>query len=224
MNLSEAAKQPTSNDVRTKGLWNYGEYDSYFSKNGIAPKSILEVSVYKGESTKVFATCFPDAKTVAIDLTLQNIDFSAYLNVKYLECDQTDKERLESIIHGEFPEGLDFILDDASHLGAYSALTFNITFPFLRGGSVYIVDDWGTGYWDNGHDGGRYQKYPLNFHDDHYPRRIPGHEFDMVGFVKSPVDLMHESAIKPTQSDLPLHRTRINSLRFSEGNCGALKA
>ena len=81
--------------------------------------------------------------------------------------------------------------------------------------------------WDEGlyFDGSRYQPYPLSpMIDGQPPKRLPSHDFGMVGFVKSLVDYVHESAIRRRQADPPARKSRLKSLRFFEGVCAAAKA
>ena len=99
MDLHRIAKDFVSNDPATKSLRCYAEYDGYFARHLPDPRTILEVGVHKGESTKVFSRAFPQAKIVAIDLAAPGIDFSDFPNVTYLQCDQTDTDRLESSSH-----------------------------------------------------------------------------------------------------------------------------
>ena len=223
MLLSQFAKSFTSADPATKPFYYYQIYDEYFQKNKFVPTSILEIGVFNGESTKVFSRCFPEAKIVALDLELKEIDFSDYPNVKYVQANQTDKNRLEELAGTEFPEGIDMILDDASHIGSFSAITMRILFPYLKSNGTYVIEDWGTGYWDSWVDGSRFQEYPLNFHDGNVPKRLPSHDYGMVGFVKSLVDLTHESAIRAGLHDTPKHVSRLKSVEFFEGLCFARK-
>jgi hypothetical protein len=222
--LYDTAKNFISSDPDTKSLTNYVSYDNYFHKNNFSPSAILEMGVYKGESTKVLSKAFPRSKILALDLEIRDIDFSSYENVKYVQANQTDRATLDRLVASEFPEGIDFILEDASHVGAFSKLTFDILFPFLKSNGVYVIEDWGTGYWDTWSDGGRFQEYPLNFFDGNPPKRLPSHDFGMVGFVKSLVDMTHEWAIKANPQDVSKHMTRLKSLEFTEGICFAMKA
>ena len=54
--------------------------------------------------------------------------------------------------------GLDIIIDDASHLYKKSRASFDILFEnHLKSGGMYIIEDWGCGYWPkwpNGHRDG----------------------------------------------------------------------
>jgi hypothetical protein len=222
--LADFAKKFTSWHAATKPICYYEKYDEFFREHSIVPKNILEIGVLEGESTKIFSACYPHAKLVGIDLTLREIDFSGYPNVTYLKCDQTDQAGLSSIIERHFPEGVDLVIDDASHIGFSSSITFETVFPYLNSEGLYIIEDWGTGYWDDWPDGGRYQQFPLSLHENSIPRRIPSHDFGMVGFVKSLVDYTHESAIKPRQRDPGSNTARLKLLQFSEGVCFAIKA
>jgi hypothetical protein len=222
--LTSVAQRLYSGDVATKPLYYYENFDRFFSENSFVPKAILEVGVYKGESTKVLATAYPEAKIVAGDIELQDIDFSSFPNVSYVKLDQSDPAELQDVIQNEFPDGIDLVIEDASHIGALSHITFHAVFPFLKKNGIYIIEDWGTGYWDRWSDGGRFQSFPLAFYDGTLPRRIPSHDFGMVGFVKSLVDLTHEGAIGNHQGSACEGKSRVRRLEFGEGFCIVLKA
>jgi len=217
--LAEFAKSFISSDPVTKALSYYELYDEYFHKNDFVPKSILEIGVYKGESTKVFSRVFPNSKIVAVDLNIQEIDFSDFPNVTYLQVDQTDEQRLVQLIKKQFPDGIDLVIEDASHLGAFSYITFFVVFPFVTERGVYIIEDWGTGYWEDWPDGEKF--HSLDFR---HSKRLKSHDYGMVGFVKCLVDLTHETAIRRRQNDSPKYRSRLESLEFREGMCIARKA
>jgi hypothetical protein len=223
--LFDVASRTFSGDVGTKNPSYYCRYDRFFRNNNFTPTGILEIGVHQGESTKVFSRVYPDARIVALDLKrYDHVDFSDCRNVTYVGADQTDRQRLEEVIRDEFPNGFDLVVDDASHIGAFSHTTFHTVFPQLKPGGVYIVEDWGTGYFDDFFDGSRFQEYPLSYHDGNVPKRLPSHDFGMVGFVKSLVDLTSEPDIRNKMSDAPKHESRIEKLEFSAAVCIALKA
>jgi cephalosporin hydroxylase len=43
----------------------------------------------------------------------------------------------------------DLIVDDGSHIYNHQILTFNVLFPFLKKGHIYVVEDVCTSYWPN---------------------------------------------------------------------------
>ena len=188
VSLHDIAKENYSNDPVTKPLRYYEIFEQSLSEEGMSPRCILEIGVYQGESTKALSRRFPDALIVALDLNLRDIDFSGCGNVRYLQCDQADGTRLKSICEEYFPDGLDLVIEDASHIGHLSRLTFDSVFPHLRHGGLYIVEDWGTGYWDTWIDGRAYADRKLPGSTRRIARRVPSHDFGMVGFVKSLVD------------------------------------
>ena len=188
VSLHDIAKENYSNDPVTKPLRYYEIFEQALSEEGLSPRFILEIGVYQGESTKALARRFPDAHIVALDLNLRDIDFSGFGNVRYLQCDQADGARLRSICEEHFPGGVDLVIEDASHIGHLSRLTFDFVLPHLRAGGLYIIEDWGTGYWDTWIDGGIYADRNVPATTSRIVRRVPSHDYGMVGFVKSLVD------------------------------------
>lgn len=186
--LYEIASAIPSDDPVTKPLRYYEIYDRVLREEGLDPLNILEIGVHRGHSTQVLAERFPDAKIVALDVTLQAIDFSRHSNVNYLQCDQTDAVGLRSICSQYFPRGIDLVIEDASHIGQFSALTFHCLFPYLNSRGIYIIEDWGTGYWDSWVDGTRFGGFQPPRRPAGFRKAQRSHDSGMVGFVKSLVD------------------------------------
>ncbi|MDP1613827.1 MAG: hypothetical protein Q8M11_22420 [Sulfuritalea sp.] len=220
ISLYNIAKEDYSHDPVTKPLRYYEIFEQALHEEGLSPKFILEIGVYQGESTKALAKRFPAAHIVAVDLKLRDIDFSAYQNVHYLQCDQTDGAKLRSICEDYFPNGLDLVIEDASHIGHLSRLTFNFIFPHVSSGGLYIIEDWGTGYWDTWIDGGRFSDCKVPVAADRITRTIPSHNLGMVGFVKSLVDY---TATDDIGSDRAVARTRLSRLGLAAGRVSALR-
>jgi hypothetical protein len=52
------------------------------------------------------------------------------------------------------PEGFDIIIDDASHFGDLTKIAFWHLFDnHLKPSRLYVIEDWGTGYWSDWTDG-----------------------------------------------------------------------
>jgi len=217
--LYDFAKTFCSNDAGTKPAFYYRKYDEIFGSRRFAPSAIVELGVHRGESTKVFATVYPNAKIIGIDLYLKEIDITGYPNLSYVQIDQTDSNALRALVDANFPSGLDLVIDDASHIGAFSYETFNILFPMLKSGGLYIIEDWGTGYWADWPDGASY-RVPSISSDK---RRLPSHDFGMVGFVKTLIDLVGHGDISHSAPEIDL-ALRLKSLDISAGVCIVEKA
>lgn len=67
---------------------------------------------------------------------------------------QQDTALLDRIARENAPHGFDIIIDDCAHIGVFSRVSFWHLFEHhLRPGGIYIIEDWGTGYWRDWVDG-----------------------------------------------------------------------
>jgi hypothetical protein len=182
-------------DATSKQLHFYDYYESYFAPLRDAPVTLLEVGVHKGGSTRALASYFRRGTIVAIDIQDYGLDWSGFPNIVFARCDQRSKEQLDQVCAAHAPDGIDIVIDDASHYGAWSLATHKILYPKLKPGGLYAVEDWATGYWDDWPDGSRFQEYEPVSHGGHIERRLPSHDGGMVGFIKRLVDEIPRIAI-----------------------------
>lgn len=250
MSLSTAARSISSGHPATKPLDYYARYDDFLSHHRLRPRNILEIGTFEGESAKILALAFPDSRIVTVDLKKREIDFSAFPGIHYEIADQGDPESLRALVDRHFKDGIDLVIEDASHIGQLSKTTFQTLFPAVVPGGAYFVEDWGTGYWDSAIDGRSVDERQLILHGA--PRqvgaassrhqwhrrlvrragrffgikhtRLPTHDHGMVGFVKSLVDLTHEDAIRTSPAAPQKYSPRLRVLEFGRGVCMALKA
>lgn len=112
------------------------------------PKNILELGLFQGGSIVFFEKLFEPERVVGIELSktpipaLERYIARGSIIRPYYGVSQADRPRLEEIIRSEFPEGLDLVVDDASHIYDLSKTSFEICFPFLRPGGHYVLEDW----------------------------------------------------------------------------------
>jgi len=221
--LSDVASRLHRPRSGAKPLEYYEKYEKFLERIQLTPRNILEIGVYEGESMRIFAEAYPDSLIVGVDISLMP-NLPIYPNVVYRQLSQTDSSGLKEMVLECFPRGVDLVIDDASHIGSSSKIAFETLFPLLRSGGAYFIEDWGTGYWESWPDGSRYFEPRVIAKERESWTRIESCDFGMVGFVKSLVDLTHESAIRRRLEDIPTRRSRISSLEFSEGVVMALKA
>jgi Methyltransferase domain len=128
------------------------ELDRFFTASRTVVKTIFELGIWDGGSTAFWFEYFRPDKLIAIDY-LDRVDdpaFQAYvedqnLSTKlktYWRTDQSDRERLRSIVADEFSTPLDLVIDDASHELHATRASFETLFPLLRPGGMYLVEDW----------------------------------------------------------------------------------
>lgn len=105
---------------------------------------------------------------------------------------------------GSAPAGFD-IIDDASHVGALTRVTFWHLFErHLEPGGIYVIEDWGTGYWPDWEDGSLL-------------REGEPHQAGMVGFIKELVDEQARGDHRRTMKSGPTgHRSRFESVLVTD--------
>jgi len=189
-------------DAAAKPLKIYAIYDRYFGEFAERSVTLLELGVHTGESLKVWASYFPRGTIIGVDI-MNRADFSGYPNIIFECADQTDPDRLKEICLAHAAGGLDIVVDDASHIRLNSAASYAALFPYLNPGGLYIIEDWGTGYFDDWPDGSHFQKFRSEAVNGQIANRIPSHDFAMVGFVKSLVDEVAGDHVKPMLSAVP---------------------
>jgi SAM-dependent methyltransferase len=192
----------------------YDIYDQYLAELADQPVTLLELGTYTGESLKTFATYFSKGQVIGIDIADHGADFSGFSNLTFHICDQRDAGKLSDICAAAAPDGLDIIIDDASHYGIWSLMSYNALFDRLKPGGLYFVEDWGTGYWDDWPDGSRFQRFSVDATEKKIGKRIPSHDFGMVGFVKYLVDEVATSHMRPNRLTPSARPERAHSLHI----------
>jgi hypothetical protein len=187
---------------------------------------LLELGVYQGGSLLLWRDYFPQGTIVGIDIRLPP-EFRPPERVHVYQGSQADPEFLSRVAQEVAPDGFDIIIDDASHVGELTKLAFWHLFDHhLKPHGLYVIEDWGTGYWDDWPDG-----KSLNLKSYLRPGRRPDslsakiarklhrktpmrcHSYGMVGFIKQLVDEQGAyDATRQKASDRPGRRSKFESL------------
>jgi hypothetical protein len=166
--------------------------------------TLLEIGIYHGGSLLLWRDYFPRGIIVGIDREPPR-DFRTPDRVRVFQGDQADRAFLTRVAAESAPQGFDIIIDDASHIGELTKISFWHLFDrHLKPGGLYVIEDWGTGYWSDWPDGRglNLEKYEPHRSGRGSIRRlfgeaarrmglkIPlrGHNHGMVGFVKQLID------------------------------------
>ena len=120
-------------------------------------RKIFEMGILHGGSVVLYDLIFRPERIVAVDHSSGRVQpLDSYIRrcnksntVKpYYGVSQDDREKLGYLLDGEFPKrDIDLIIDDASHLYPQTRDAFNICFPYLGEGGLYIIEDWGWAHW-----------------------------------------------------------------------------
>ena len=115
------------------------------------PRRIVELGVKEGGSTALLALAAQPELLLAADLSPTapeallrfaerwgaNTLFTAF------GLDQADGVALAAFVDSHLSgEGIDLVVDDASHLVGPTTASFEVLFPRLRSGGLYVIEDW----------------------------------------------------------------------------------
>lgn len=220
------SKDKFDTDKSSNYLQNYENYFSRFKNKRI---NLLELGVYRGGSLLMWSKYFKKGNIVGVDIN--NVDIKLPKNVHMEVGDQRDEAFLDKICEKYTDEGFDIIIDDASHYGNFTEASFLICFnKMLKSGGIYVIEDWGTGYWEDWPDGKafrssnkhliyRLRRQYIQNKEYESPKRIhyEGHDTGMVGFVKQLVDEVSLEDIKHSNSELKDFTTDVLGVFYSTG-------
>jgi 23S rRNA U2552 (ribose-2'-O)-methylase RlmE/FtsJ len=159
---------------------------------------LLELGIHRGGSLHLWRDYFPRGEITGVDIELPT-GFIPGERVQMFQGDQADVAFLSTLAQQAAPDGFDVIIDDASHIAAMTERAFWFLFDHhLRPGGLYVIEDWGTGYWADWPDGqaitpfadvrGRLmRRIPQRF-SGRLGIPFPSHDYGTVGFIKQLVD------------------------------------
>lgn len=240
----------TDKKIHTHYLANY---ERLFGPWSDKPVCLLELGVKDGGSLQMWRDYFPDGTIAGLDIDAVSIDDPTG-RIRVYQGEQQDRDLLDRIADECAPGGFDLIIDDASHVGAPSRVSFWHLFEHhLVDGGVYVLEDWGAGYWPSCPDGAylrprdssRYARM-LRAIDDALdrksltrnqrrvarrlrreltPKRIRSHDYGMVGLLKEIVDEVGMGdATAPGYGIVPSRPSLISSLEILHGQAFVHKA
>jgi SAM-dependent methyltransferase len=178
-----ASKYDTDKAQHTHYLRNYEEYFRPLLDRDIR---LLELGVLHGGSLQLWRDYFERGRIVGLDLNPVEIEDPTG-RIRFYQGGQQDTVLLDRIARECAPEGFDIIIDDCSHVGDLARVSFWHLFDnHLKPGGLYVIEDWGTGYWDAWPDGVRYRRRGL--HDRHSKHSYIRHRLNRAA------TRLHESA------------------------------
>jgi len=130
------------NTDKNESFHNYcRQYEDLLRQYRDKPIAVLEIGVFNGGSLELWNAVFPNAtKVVGLDINArckiyENKDAGAYVDIG----DATNKPFIDHMSerHGTF----DLIIDDGSHRNDHVIKSFELLFPRLNDGGLYIVED-----------------------------------------------------------------------------------
>jgi cephalosporin hydroxylase len=123
-------------------------YDLYYERHlgpiRFAPLVFLEIGIQRGKSLKMWEEYLPSARISAIDIDEKCMSYQSERSRVFIGS-QTDKGFLLQVVKasgGHF----DVIIDDGGHYVDQQLTSFQVLFPTLRSGGIYVIEDLETSY------------------------------------------------------------------------------
>ena len=187
-------------------------YKRYLASRQYQDLVILELGVNKGGSLRMWRDIFPKASIIGIDINPVNFEGDDD-RIKIFQGSQDDKKLLDQIRQELAPDGFDIIIDDASHIGELTRESFWHLFPnHLKPAGLYVVEDWGTGYWESWPDGESFQRGKC-------------HCAGMVKFIKELIDECGiQDATHPQFGCPPWQKYSISRVEITQGIAFVVKS
>jgi hypothetical protein len=175
----------------------------FYNSNG----SIVEIGIGTKVSLHMWLNLFKNAHIYGIDIQEEKTNNNKYT---ILKADQSNIDDLNNLKLSLINNNIFFINDDGSHIPEHQLQTFNILFPILVEGGIYIIEDIETSYWKKG----ECYSYKTEYGYKH-PKSI-------IEIFKESIDIINREFISNTNKQLLskkiLHYEYIESITFSR-NC-----
>ena len=122
------------------------EYYRLFAPYKYKQIKLVEIGTFNNGFLEWASDYFKNVTLFGIDNSCRDKD-KIEDKATLIQANQNDTDRLKEICneYGKF----DIIIDDASHFVKETKNTFDIFWDHLSENGVYIIEDWGCGYWDN---------------------------------------------------------------------------
>jgi predicted O-methyltransferase YrrM len=110
-------------------------------------KNILEIGMFEGGSLVYLDKIFAPTRLVGIDARRTPIApleqyIESHPHIKTYYGRQQDAQPTRGAAQSNFPDGIDLVIDDASHLYDKTTATFLNLFPLVKPGGLYVIEDW----------------------------------------------------------------------------------
>jgi hypothetical protein len=130
--------------------WYARDYQHHFAPLRKRPLTLLEIGVggyheldKGGASLRMWKAYFPKARIFGLDLfDKRGLEEE---RIRIFQGSQDDARVIEGIVAETGP--LDIVIDDGSHHNTHVRATFELLFPHVREGGIYVVEDLQTSYW-----------------------------------------------------------------------------
>jgi hypothetical protein len=164
-------------------------YEQLFAPFKKKKITIMELGVQGGGSLELWKQLIPEADIIGVDSDERCKEITGF---EIRICHQADPRLAD--------REYDIIIDDGGHLMSQQKNSFNLLYPKLKPGGMYIIEDLETSYWGD-------------FIDE---------EPTTINYLKSLVDSINSEYIKHPRSDrrdIDYPSVQLNSITFYDNLC-----
>ena len=131
-----------------KGVTYLHIYDIFFRWFRDVEMSILELGIKKGASLRVWRDYFRKGQVYGLDVNPACKKWGdSEKNIHTVIGHQDDKELLDNL--ATKTKGFDIVLDDCSHINTLTIKSFDILWPHVKPGGLYVIEDLRNSYTKN---------------------------------------------------------------------------
>jgi SAM-dependent methyltransferase len=229
--LAEIINKLDTDKAQSAYIEKYERHVGHLRNNNV---KILELGVFHGGSLLMWEEYFAKGLIVGLDMSPNPLKEMPE-RVRFYQGSQDDDALLDRLSQECAPDGFDIIIDDASHIGTITRASFrNLFMKHLKPGGIYVIEDWGTGYWSSWPDGSEY-RMPIELSSEVKGQSITkhavdpdfaSHNFGMVGFIKELVDEVSWPDIirGRVNNDIPKRNSLISEIAIYGGIVFMVKA
>lgn len=118
-------------------------YEDKFRSHRDDALTLLELGVWRGSSLRVWRDYFPNATIIGLDRNrpLASLEDADVVQFQAEQQDEVPIDRCGSL-YGPF----NIIIDDASHISSKTIRSFELLWPHLAPGGIYVIEDLQTSY------------------------------------------------------------------------------
>lgn len=131
-----------------RGVRNHLElYQTLFDPYREKTTKLFEIGVRHGGSIRIWQNYFPNAMVYGLDIqnkAVNRLNSQRHARIKGFQIDQSQKDQLEKFVVENGP--FDIGIDDGSHVWSHQILSFEVLWPAIKPGGLYVVEDVLTSY------------------------------------------------------------------------------
>ena len=139
-------------ETMTKWSHYFAIYERHFERFKGKSPVVVEIGVAGGGSLRMWRDYFSKGcRIVGVDIhpdCLEHIKDGITVEL----CDQSSPRSLKGLAM-QYPQ-IDILIDDGSHINRDQAMTFDLLWPSIVTGGVYLAEDIHTSFWENYGGGG----------------------------------------------------------------------